>query len=92
MDTIFDIVDGNNLVVGSFAGEKYSDARAYAASLDPTYLVGSHGEPGGPGPTREVPSDLLEAIFTEHGQASEHSKSPAVAALKTFLRNPNGNG
>ena len=90
MDTKFDIVDRDNIVRGSFTGAEYSDARAYAKTLDPDYEVGSHGGPGGPGPQRMVDSALLEAVFAEHGRSGAHAASPSVAALKAHVRTNHG--
>lgn len=85
MDSKFDIVDEANTVVGDFTGATYGEAMAYARSLDPAYLVGAHGNPGGPGPKRKVLSSLLWAIIAEHGSHVDGVKSASIVALEEYL-------
>lgn len=78
------IEDDNGAFIGPHTAENADALYAYARSQG--LLVGDHGGEGGPGPTIEVPSDLLFAILDAHGPASPHATSPTVAALDGWMK------
>jgi len=84
MSIIAEIVDDDNTVLEVYTAANAAELWAYARGKG--LRVGSHGGEGGSGPTREVPSALLDALFKEHGKSSDHAQSAATTAIIAHMR------